>query len=116
MDRYWASTIAYAKSRGVGADLKSLSRHFPVPDLTILVHLDEDERRARLFNRGATPEDLETLNPAFRNRVFADLQKRCDGMTDVSGLGVEDAVRKLVSYINSTLSSPPVDAESAPSN
>ena len=116
MDRYWASTIAYANSRGVIADLKSLSRYFPVPDLTILVHLDEDERRARLFNRGATPEDLETLNPAFRNRVFADLQKRCDSMTDVSGLGVADAVRKLVSYINSTLSSPPVDAASAPSN
>ncbi len=105
MDRYWASTIAYAKSRGVVADLESLSRHFPVPNLTILVHLDEDERRARLFNRDATPEDLETLNPAFRNRVFADLQNRCDGMADVTGLGKVDAVRTLVNYINTTLSS-----------
>lgn len=103
MDRYWASTVAYAKGRGVVTDLDLLSEHLPAPDLTILVLLDEDERRTRLTQRGTTAEDLETLNPGFRSQVLGDLQDRCDCTVDVSGLSPTEAVLKLASLINEML-------------
>lgn len=85
MDRYWDSTIAYAKARGVTAYLEYLSEILPPPDLTVLLLLDESERQRRLHARGATAEDMETLDPGFRQSVLDELQARASLVVDISG-------------------------------
>ncbi len=71
MDRYWLSTISYARARGVDIDLEAVAAQVPAPDLTLWLTLDETERRRRLGPRGMTSEDRETLDPAFADRVMA---------------------------------------------
>ncbi len=78
MDRYWASTLAYAKARGVTADLELLGLSLIEPDITILLLLDEPDRQQRLFIRGATAEDIETLDPGFRRCVLEELMVHAD--------------------------------------
>ena len=95
MDRYWASTLAYAQARGVTANLDALSNSLTQPDLTILLQLDESERQRRLQARGATVEDMETLEPSFRDGVLEALQTRADLVVDISGLTELDAAEKL---------------------
>ncbi|MCY1204928.1 Thymidylate kinase [compost metagenome] len=103
MDRYWASTLAYAKARGVTADLDALSESLIQPDMTILLLLDEQERQRRLHIRGATVEDMETLDPYFRKRVLDELQARANLVIDISGLTEMDASAKLSSAIRDNL-------------
>lgn len=95
MDRYWASTLAYAQARGVTANLDALSNSLTQSDLTILLQLDEVERQHRLQTRGATVEDMETLEPKFRKHVLEELQARADLIVDISGLAEVDAAEKL---------------------
>lgn len=90
MDRYWASTLAYARARGVTADLESLSQSLIQPDLTVLLLLDESERQYRLQARGATLEDLETLDPDFCQCVFDELQARASLVVDITGLAMAE--------------------------
>lgn len=89
MDRYWASTLAYAKARGVSADLGALSKSLPQPDITILLVLDEPERQRRLSARGATAEDMETLDPGFRECVLEELRSHADISVDVTSFTAE---------------------------
>ncbi|WP_299200542.1 AAA family ATPase [uncultured Amphritea sp.] len=104
MDRYSASTIAYAVARGIAMDLDaSLSKSIK-PDLTILLTLDEQERQSRLIKRGASDEDLETLNPIFRQRVLVELRQRIDTELDLSGLTEEEALAQVYACIQSHLS------------
>ena len=85
MDRYQASTIAYAKARGVTVNMdQALAAAIP-PTLTILLTLDEEERQRRLYKRGVTAEDLETLMPEFRQAVLDELRRRCDIEIDLTG-------------------------------
>ena len=74
MDRYWLSTIAYARARGVSVDLSALESIVPVPDLTVLLTCDEAERRRRLANRLNTPEDLETYDIKFHETVLREMR------------------------------------------
>lgn len=90
MDRYWASTFAYARARGVTADLEALNRSLIQPDLTVLLLLDESERQHRLQARGATAEDMETLDPGFRRCVLDELQARASLVVDITGLAVTE--------------------------
>lgn len=90
MDRYWASTIAYARARGVTADIEPLSQSLIQPDLTVLLLLDESERQRRLHARGTTVEDLETLDPVFRQCALDELQARADLVIDITGLTVAE--------------------------
>lgn len=90
MDRYWASTLAYAKARGVTADLESLSLSLIQPDLTVLLLLDESERQYRLQARGTTPEDMETLDPGFCQCVLDELQARASLVVDITGLAMAE--------------------------
>lgn len=90
MDRYWASTFAYARARGVTADLEALNRSLIQPDLTVLLLLDESERQHRLQARGATAEDMETLEPGFRRCVLDELQARASLVVDITGLAVTE--------------------------
>lgn len=78
MDRYWASTLAYAKARGVTADLQLLGQILLKPDITILLLLDEHDRKQRLLARGATAEDMETLDPSFSKCVLEELMAHAD--------------------------------------
>jgi len=89
MDRYWASTLAYAKARGVSANLEALAKSLPQPDITILLLLDEPERQRRLRSRGATAEDMETLDPGFRERVLDELKAHADMSLDVTHFTVK---------------------------
>ena len=103
MDRYWASTVAYAKARGVTADLDALSKSLVQPDITVLLVLDESERQRRLNIRGATSEDMETLDAIFRKCVLDELHARASLVVDITGLAELDAASKLSSSITEYL-------------
>lgn len=99
MDRYWPSTLAYAKARGVTADLEKLTKSLIQPDLTVLLTLDESERQNRLRARGATEEDLETLDPDFCKAVLNELQAHADVVVDISGYDSVAATQMLEKII-----------------
>ena len=99
MDRYWPSTIAYAKARGVKADLDVLTPQIIPPDLVLLITLDENVRRNRLINRSMTPEDQETLCPDFIRRVMFELINRCHIEVDITGLDEHQAIEYVSSVI-----------------
>ena len=105
MDRYWASTVAYAKARGVTANLDALTPDFAKPDITLLITLDEDQRMTRLTQRGATAEDIETLCPSFRASVMQELAARCSASVDVTGLDEHKATAKVIEAIERLSSS-----------
>jgi dTMP kinase len=106
MDRYWLSTLAYARARGVVIDLSDVEAVVPAPDLTILLTLDEDERMRRIRDRGgATYEDLETAAPAFRDEVLREMRRRDRRSdlvpieVDLTGADCDEAVRRVVSAL-----------------
>ena len=73
IDRYWLSSIAYARARAVTIDLTAVEQAIPAPDLTLLLTIDESERHRRLEAREMTAVDRETLDSSFREAVFAEL-------------------------------------------
>ncbi|MED5371895.1 MAG: thymidylate kinase [Myxococcota bacterium] len=75
MDRYWLSTISYARARGVEAALDQVEALVPAPDVTLLLTLDEEERQRRMQARGFTAADRETLEPGFRDRVLLEMRR-----------------------------------------
>jgi dTMP kinase len=75
VDRYWLSSVAYARARAVSLDLAAVERAIPAPDLTLLLTVDEDERCRRLEARGATAVDRETMHGAFRDTALAELMR-----------------------------------------
>jgi dTMP kinase len=106
MDRYWLSTIAYARARGLATDLTELEATVPRPGLTILLTLDERERERRLDGRGgATAADIETLDPAFRETVLTEMLlphrvKAFNVVTvDVTGLTPAELAAKVAAII-----------------
>jgi dTMP kinase len=106
MDRYWLSTIAYARARGLATDLTDLEAKIPRPDLTLLLTLDEDERVRRLVGRGdATAADIETLDTAFRRTVLAEMllphrAKAFNVVTvDVTGISPAELTAKVAAII-----------------
>jgi len=100
MDRYSASTIAYAHERGVTLDLNAVLSRAVKPHLSILLTLDETERQLRLNQRGTTAEDIETLNPAFRDGVMSSLKSMCDVVVDLTEATEEEAVLLVRQCIN----------------
>ncbi len=70
----------------------ALSNSLTQPDLTILLHLDETERQRRLQTRGATLEDMETLDPNFHECVLDEFHVRANLVVDITGLAWLDAV------------------------
>ncbi|WP_172976014.1 AAA family ATPase [Halomonas sp. THAF5a] len=103
MDRYWASTLAYAKARGVTAELDQLGKSLIQPDLTVLLILDETERQRRLHGRGATVEDLESLAPDFRQRVSEELNTHANLVLNISGYKPQAACAITAQAIQDTL-------------
>jgi len=105
MDRYWASTLAYAKARGVSANIDALESDLIPADITVLITLDENTRLKRLHQRGMTAEDLETINAEFKQAVMRELELRSDITVDVSTLDPAVAATKIASAINEYFSS-----------
>ncbi|MFF7709484.1 AAA family ATPase [Pseudomonas sp. NPDC007930] len=99
MDRYWASTLAYAKARGVTANLEALGTSLVQPDLTVLLLLAEPERQRRLRARGATPEDNQTLAPGFRAAVLEVLQAQASLAIDITGLAPDEVTAQVSTAI-----------------
>ncbi len=75
VDRYLASTLAYGAARGSRIGLRNVLDVAPTPDFTVLLAIDEDERRRRLLARGANRYDVETLNPTFAEAVMAGYRR-----------------------------------------
>ena len=99
MDRYWLSTVSYARARGVEADLDQVESLVPAPDITILLTLDEGERQRRMRERGFTEADRETLDARFRDQVLAEMHwqnRRCalrpSVVVDLTGLRPRQAL------------------------
>jgi dTMP kinase len=104
MDRYWLSTLAYARARGVVTDLAAIEALVPVPDITVLLTLDEVERVRRLRARGGeTAADIETLNPQFRRAVLDEMNRDRMGLrpvrVDVTDAGPDEAVRRVLDVL-----------------
>ena len=100
MDRYIASTIAYAQARGVTADLDALIPAMEKPDLCILLTLDEEERIKRMQSREEfTEEDSETLDSSFRETVLAELKRQSDVIVDLTGYDESNAVDRILQAI-----------------
>lgn len=103
MDRYRASTIAYAKARGVSLELNTILAQAAKPDLTILLSLNEQERIQRLRNRDCNNEDLETLDNNFRHKVLTELRQHCDVELNLSGCSEQEATLKVIDCIKTHL-------------
>ncbi len=106
MDRYWLSTISYARARGVTESFAEVEALVPAPDLTVLLVVDEAERSSRLQARGLTAADRETLDRAFRDRVLGEMVSRDrrpelrPGLElDVTGLGPADALEAVIAKV-----------------
>lgn len=105
MDRYWLSTISYARARGLALDLSVVEAVVPRPDVSILLTLDEGERVRRLRSRGATAADIETLEDRFRDAVMREIRRPSRERRllpieiDVSGADPREAVQRVLSAL-----------------
>ncbi len=99
MDRYWPSTLAYAQARGVTLNLDALTPGLVVPDVVVLITLEETERRRRLRQRTVTAEDQETFSTDFTQSVMQALRPRCQLQVDISGLSEQAAVGQVEAAI-----------------
>ena len=75
IDRYWLSTISYARARGVTLNFNAIEESVPKPDVTILLTIDEALRQQRLVERGFSSADRETLEPKFRETVWTEMSR-----------------------------------------
>jgi dTMP kinase len=64
VDRYFSSTVAYARARGEAAALEGLAGRVVAADLTFFLDVDEPTRRERLAHRGTSAEDRWTTEGA----------------------------------------------------
>ncbi len=62
MDRYWLSTVVYARQRRDFAELLEVERRLLPADVTIWLDVPLDIRRERLAARGLSAADRETLS------------------------------------------------------
>lgn len=61
VDRYWASTVAYAACRASQVDLGNVARALREPDLTVYLSADEGVRTRRLARRGMSLADRDSI-------------------------------------------------------
>ena len=108
MDRYWLSTLSYARARGVQGALEGLEPLLPPADLTLLLTLPEAERVHRIHARGqATAADRETFNPDFRARVLAEMRAprlppglRVDAEVDLSLAAPDRCLQRVLATLS----------------
>ena len=106
IDRYWLSTISYARARGMDVCLDSIENQIVCPDVSIVLELEESERKARLFARGMTSCDMETLDFSFRTTIWKEMRKhRSNGLgathiINTTGLSPQETCRKIISVLH----------------
>jgi dTMP kinase len=109
IDRYWLSTISYARARGVYTDLCSVEESIIKPDISIILELSEKDRQARLYSRGMTSCDFETLDPRFRNTVWNEMRKyRSNGLgpthiINTDGMTSSETCAKIKSILQTSI-------------
>lgn len=106
VDRYWASTVAYARASGADVDLETLEHHVPPADITVFLVATESVRRRRLDDRGRTLLDDAVLEQgrAIASAYDEVLARPVSGhpvLLDVTALPPSEAVRRLVESIAS---------------
>ena len=74
VDRYWLSTCVYASLGHVDVDLQQVEIVLEEPDTTFFLDLSEEERRRRLWKRGRTAADLESIKDEKRLRETYSLE------------------------------------------
>jgi dTMP kinase len=108
MDRYLASTVAYAWARNVDLELSWLMQAAPRPDVQLLVTVPEPVRRARLAARGLGPEDRETLVPDFAGQVTAAYRALMPGHREVDNSEpLERVARRLAASLRAPATTNP---------
>jgi dTMP kinase len=107
IDRYWLSTLAYDTLRPGAVDLRAVEAQLHPADLTVLVEVDEAERRRRIQERGlVTAGDLQSLRASRRlRRAFRDgLRHAVAGrplVLDVTDLDVEASTDRVCRELRS---------------
>jgi dTMP kinase len=94
MDRYWATTVAYARLHPAYMELPDIERRLVPAHTTWFLSLDERERRRRLEARGTSAGDRDTfdvsvraaLNDSYREALTRPVCGRVHHV-DVSRLG-----------------------------
>lgn len=73
IDRYWLSTVVYAKARAASVDLARVAETLVAPDLTVYLYADVETRTERIRARGRTAADLDSLRNNLRlERAYCD--------------------------------------------
>lgn len=107
IDRYWASSCAYATEEARSL-LSGLSAQVPTVDCVLYVELDESERQRRLRSRGMTADDELSVRQAslLRERfdsVLVGRYARSVAKIGVDGLSPAFVVAKATMAIDSAL-------------
>jgi len=99
MDRYWLTTRVYARHGGAALELREVERRLLPADVTLLLNLDEQERRRRMAERGINDNDRMTLRGDNAWRILDayrdDLRRAVAGqgiVLDISGLSPDESV------------------------
>ncbi len=95
VDRYWATTVAYAGLDPDYVDLTAVESRLVPADVTWFLTLDEAERQRRLRARGMSAADEETLDTARRRRLtelYREALKRpvCGRVVEVDVTGLRE--------------------------
>lgn len=105
MDRYWLSTVAYGGARGAKLDLSSAASAVAAPDLTVVLELEENQRRRRLRERDVSSEDRLTFESRFSEHVRSTMrsgQPRELGPVsnlEVTELGPDEVLDRIMSEL-----------------
>lgn len=106
IDRYWASTLAYADCRAERAELDAAEKTLLLPDLTVYLSTDEAERARRLGVRGMTEADRASLAQRAElgkayERALATFPGRRLMRLDTSGRSVAELVSDVLAGVAS---------------
>lgn len=112
-DRYWLSTLAYAAPQGISLELPQVERALVPADVTLLLTLDEAERRRRLSRRGLSASDRRTLAPEQASRLLASYRGLAEHPVagrmvelDLTGLSPGAATRRAAVLTREALARP----------
>jgi thymidylate kinase len=104
VDRYWLSTRVYDAFRPGVVDLSALEPRLLPADVTVLLETAEEERRRRLFVRGASPADRRGLahsgeiNEGFR-RALASPLAGAALVVDTTRTGPTECARRVCDWL-----------------
>lgn len=108
MSRYVPSMISYYKAYCSSINCKPLSvdpysMGYIKPDKVFYLDLHEDERLARINQRGCPDkgEDYLSNKHQYRETLISLLKASCTDIININGLSPKEVTRKLINVINS---------------